>query len=378
MKKSNKLIVISLVATIAIYGTYKVVLADNNSEQKLVQKISEKINEQNTSEDFTQEENKSKIKAIVKKVFKKKPTEKINMDEISLESEEFDDSNCSNPIHIPNADEICEKRYEYELISDGTIEGRKKSMMQKAIEIRDEAFGGESAYDNPEIGENVCKVVLAEQLYRKSGQGDLYNVFFCSNDEKFAGKMELRSGGIDSDGIEHVLASMYKPYSTSISLTSDYEGLKSADEIKQETEFIAEREIPRNIKKSEEIILGNVEDSTEVISSRLVARIDQIDEYALHEFEIKDVDGNIQKYYTGAFSGNVVFTKKEMDLLQKKVKARGVIIRNLSDKEWQRLESSGEMDSYLEERVGFSDKERRYYDELDEYYKNLNPIKEEK
>ena len=367
MKKNNKLIGISLVAVIAIYGIYEFSNAQTENNSVGVKK-----------NNIKNEQNQSSMKKIVNNI-KKKSVEKLgNIDDISLESEEFDDSNCSNPVYIPDADEICEKRYEYELISDGTVEGRKKSMMQKAIEIRDEAFGGESTYDNPEIGENVCRVVLAEQLYRKSGQGDLYNVFFCSNDEKFAGKMELRSGGIDSDGIEHVLVSMYKPYSPSINLTSEYEGLKSADEIKQETEFSAGREIPRNIKKSEEIILGNVEDSAEVISSRLVARIDQLDEYTLHEFEIKDADGNVQKYYTGAFFGNVIFTKKEIDLLQKKVKAREVIIKNLSNKEWQRLESSGQMDSYLEERVGFSDKERQYYDELDEYYKNLNPIKEEK
>lgn len=362
MSKNYKMIAISLVTIMAIYGTYKY------SNAKDVTDINIEVLESDIQEEskISTEQNDSFVKKVMDKVINKKSVKKININDISLEPDEFDDETCDNPVYIPDADEICVKKneYNYTLISDGTSEGRKNALKQKAIEIRDEDFGGETPIDNPSVGAKVCKVVLAEQIYRNSGQWDLYHVFFCNNREQIAGKLEIRSGGIDSDGIEYIESTGYLPYAPS--MTASITPNITLEEMKKSSQFNAKKELPRNIEDSKKIVSDYIGNNN-IVSERLVTRFDDIDGYSsFHEFNVEDIDGNINKYYVGAFGGNVVLSRKDMDLLEKHSKAAQKIVDQTPSKEWHKYDLiiPEKLDAYLAERIDYSNKEIEYYDNL--------------
>ncbi len=378
MKKSNKLIMISLIATVAIYGTYKVVLANNNSEQKLAQKVSERINEQNTSNDLTQEGNDSKLEKVTKKVKKvlKKIT-KPKSDELVINDNEDEEEDCYRQVYIPGAQELCldEEEDDYTIVSDGTREGRKQALTQKALEIKEKNFGGKSPIDDPSIGSRVCGITLFENLYTKSHQYDQYRILFCNNKGQVASMMNAESGGIDNDGIEYILPEDYKPYTPSIVISEDYKGMETEEELKKRSEFNSKKELPRDVGEVTEIIANKLENGTSIASTRLITVNNQImPTLCFYEVNVKGSNGDIGKYYTGAFAGSVVFSEKEFKSMYDNQKAQQKVLDNLSSEQWHKLESSGKLDAYLDEKVPVSEKEKKYFQELDEYHKKMNYI----
>ena len=356
MKKNNKLIVISLVAVIAIYGTYKVVFA-GSSEQKLVEKVNDRIDGQNISVDSDEDENKSKVKTVVKKVFKKVTKPKLDESPIDDDAEDYD---CYRVVHIPGAKELCldEEEDDYTIISDGSRESRKQALGQKAMEIREKAFGGKTPFDNPSIGSRVCKVVLAEQLFTKSHQDDLYQIYFCDDKEQVASRMEIRSGGVDSENIEYMIPGSYLPYSPSIVLSEDYEGTQTEEEWKRESEFNPKDVIPRDTKISEKIVLDSIGDA-EIVSTRYTTFTEVPEGATFHEVTVRE-DGQLKKYYTGAFDSDVVFTEQELKAFKERGDKVQEIMDNLTGEEWSKLEASGKTQEFLGKFVTPTEKEDKY------------------
>jgi len=356
MNKKNK-IIISLVAVIAIYGVYKVAFA-NGTEQKLVEKVNSRIEKQDTDTDldFSEEENETKIKTIAKKVLKK--TQKDKSDELYIDDNDTEEDDCYRSVYIPDAKEICidEDEENFFITSDGTTEGRKKAIAQKAIEIREEAFGGKTPFDNPEIGERVCKVVLAEQLFAKSHQGDIYQVYFCDDKEQVASRLDLRSGGIDSENIEYIMPATYLPYSPSITLSEDYKGPQTEEEWKKDSEFNAKKELPRDIKESEKVVLNEV-GAGEVISSRLIVL--PSDMYA-HEVTLKSDDNQIKKYYVGSKKSNIVLNENEIKNFVRHHKEAQKVVDKLTSEQWNELVNSDKLSEYIAKYVHYSEKELKF------------------
>lgn len=373
MKKSNKLIIISLVAVIAIYGTYKVVFA-GNSEQKLVEKVKDKIQEQDISVNFDEDENKSKVKTVVKKVLKK--ITKPKSDEMVINDDEVEEEDCYRKVYIPGAEELCldEEEDDYTIVSDGTIEGRKQALAQKAMEIREKAFGGKTVFDDPSLAPRVCKVTLFENIYTKSHQHDQYRILFCNDKEQVASRMDVQSGGIDSDNIEYIIPATYLPYSPSIVLSEDYKGTQTEEYWKRGSEFNPKKELPRDVDKVSKMVTDKLGNNTTVTSTRLLTVDGEISSNSLYEINVKNSDGNIEKYYIGAFAGDVVFSEEEFKLMLEHQNARGKIISGLSDEKWAKIEYSGKMDAYLDERVKRTEKEKKYFQELVEYDKSMSYI----
>ncbi len=357
MKKNNKLIVISLVAVIAIYGTYKIAFA-NNLEHKLVEKVSERIENKSTGENFVQDKNESNVTKLAKKVLKK--ITKPKSDELVINDDEDEEENCYRQVYIPGAQELCldEEEDDYTIVSDGTREGRKQALAQKALEIKEKNFGGKSPIDDPSIGSRVCKVVLAEQLFTKSHQGDLYQIYFCNDKEQVASVINVESGGIDSDGIEYILPMDYKSYAPSIVLSEDYRGMETEEELKKRNEFNSKDVIPRDTKISEKIVLDSIGDA-EIVSTRYTTFTDMPEGATFHEVTVRE-DGQLKKYYTGAFDSDVVFTEQELKAFKERVDKVQEIMDNLTGEEWSKLEISGKTQEFLGRFVTFTDKENKY------------------
>ncbi len=199
-----------------------------------------------------------------------------NMEEKEFNSNIEEDDYCEESYFIPEGDELCVIRDEghVELLpSDiNTVVTKKATIKEKVNEMLSEES----------VDRHVCgEVLLADNMIttNHSHQYDFYKVYVCNDAEVKIGDIVLRSGGIDSDGNEHVIISDYYEYEKGYS------------------------EFSRNFQ---EISLFQ---GKEVQVSRLVV---------VQEIVLQEIIVDNKKYYTGAFFESEIFDEKEIQAFIKK------------------------------------------------------------
>ncbi len=331
-----------------------------SSDESVVKNIKTKVFKKEIN--LTEQEHEKLVDDILEKNSTKIDSN-VTKDVNATEDVDYDAKffGCTNRIKISGAEDICTEgenqlKYDIELVSTGnTQRERKQALKEIAYDTLVKMVGTEGDPSAPYIddlaGKNVCNILIIGNMEKASHQGDLMRILFCDDNKVPTSLLELDSGGMDNEGVEHIrllgqtpLAGAYIDDSHQFSL----EELKKSSKIPEYTfPTISYEDTISNLKsKFSNISIDSNEE--EIVSFTKEPYL--CGTLMGYKIPITKADGTKDTLYVTAFN-NTAFTQKELDSYKREMLAREKIRMNLNEEQVEKFMKSknkNAMEDYID------------------------------